>query len=243
MILLVFGLAACAAPQKANPWMSPAQIAEGMSPGEVRNGGRAPRETYRQTIVISIREEVSGRGFEGRGVVAVMPGHALRMVLLGPGGTTAMDCWIRDGRWRVAIPGLDRIVRGDRSTPRSTMRGLPIDLLERWLIAPWGGTIVAAHPGHVRADGSIAGEDGIVAWMLRNAGSEVREEAATSARAWFFDHGKLVGRVTGTQRETPQGRFVEKVQYEGLDPAMKVAVTADPPAFGALPASTFEDPN
>jgi hypothetical protein len=240
----MFGLAISCVPQPAGlPHLTEAQLAERIPPAQVRADGRAPTETYRQTIVISIREAVSGRGFEGRGVVAVMPGRALRMILLGPGGTTAMDCWIRDGRWRVAIPGLDRIVRGDRSTPRSTMRGLPIDLLERWLVAPWGGTIVAAHRGTVRADGSVGGEQGTVAWLLRNAGTEIREEHFPAARAWFFDRGKLVGWVEGTSQELTQGRFVAHVEYRGLDPGMIVEVTADPPAFGPLPASTFEDPN
>jgi hypothetical protein len=240
----LFGLVvSCAAETGATPHLSAPQLAERIGPAEVRASGRSPTETYRQAIVISIRDAVSGRGFEGRGVVAVMPGHALRMILLGPGGTTAMDAWIRDGRWRVAIPGLDRIVRGDRSTPRTTMRGLPIDLLDRWLIAPWGGKIVAAHRGTVRADGAIVGEEGLVAWMLRNAGTEIREERFPRARAWFFEHGRLVGRVEGTEREGPEGRFVEHVEYGGLYPAMTVSVTADPPAFGPLPASTFEDPN
>lgn len=240
----MFGLVISCAPGAAGmPRLTEAQLAERISPAEVRAEGRSPTETYRQTIVISIREAISGRGFEGRGVVAVMPGRALRMILLGPGGTTAMDCWIRDGRWRVAIPGLDRIVRGDRSTPRATMRGLPIDLLDRWLVAPWGGTIVAAHRGVVRTDGAVGGERGLVAWMQRNAGSEIREESFPAARAWFFDHGKLVGRVEGTSQENAKGRFVAHVEYRGLDPAMMVTVTADPPAFGPLPASTFEDPN
>jgi hypothetical protein len=240
----MFGLVtSCARPAGGLPHLTEAQLASRMSPAEVRVDGRAPTATYRQTIVISIREALSGRGFEGRGVVAVMPGRALRMILLGPGGATAMDCWIRDGRWRVAIPGLDRIVRGDRTTPRSTMRGLPIDLLDRWLIAPWGGTIVAAHRGRVQTDGSVGGDRGVVAWMLRNAGTEIREERFPEARAWFFDHGKLVGRVEGTSQEREGSRFVEHVEYRGLDPGMIVTVTADPPAFGPLPASTFEDPH
>jgi hypothetical protein len=214
-----------------------------MSPREVRALGRAPTETYRQTLSILIRDEVSGRGFEGRGVVAVMPGRALRMVLLGPGGSTAMDAWIREGKWRVAIPALDRIARGDRSTPRSSMRGLPIDLLERWLIAPWGGKVVTAHQGTVGADGSIGGRDAFVAWLLRDGGTEVREETVDRARAWFFDRGRLVGTVDGSQSETPRGRFAVHVEYRGIDPAMTVSVKAEPPAFGVLPESTFADPD
>src|SRR5947209_6876614 len=67
---------------------------------------RVATSDYRQEVLVSVRDDVAGLGFEGRGVVAVRPGHALRMILIGPGGTTAMDVWLRDGAFRVAIPAI-----------------------------------------------------------------------------------------------------------------------------------------
>jgi len=164
---------------------------------------RRPTQDFRQEIRISIRDGVSGRGFEGRGALAVRPGHALRMILLGPGGTTAMDVWIRDGRFRVAIPALDRSVRGDGSTPREKLRGMPIDLLTRWLVAPFGGVVVSAHVGRVEDSGAVVGDDtrGFVAFLKRDRTFEVRSRVVgddrIDARAWWFERGRIVAFLDG----------------------------------------------
>jgi hypothetical protein len=70
------------------------------------------------------------------------PHGALRMILLGPGGTTALDLWVRDDQFRFAIPALDLRKRGDASTPRSAMRGLPVDFLRWWLLRPAAGALL-----------------------------------------------------------------------------------------------------
>jgi hypothetical protein len=71
------------------------------------------------------------------------------MVLLGPGGTTALDLWLDGGRVRFAVPALELLRRGDASTPRASMRGLPVDFLGWWLLRPFEGTLLwyAREPG------------------------------------------------------------------------------------------------
>jgi hypothetical protein len=64
------------------------------------------------------------------------------MVLVGPGGTTALDLWLRDDAFRFAVPALDLLRRGDVTTPRSAMRGLPVDFLRWWLLRPFDGRLV-----------------------------------------------------------------------------------------------------
>lgn len=174
-----------------------------------------PTRIVKQELSIAIVDLASGKGFEGRGVVMVKPREALRMILLGPGGTTAMDVWIVQGRFRVAIPALDRVVRGDASTPRETMRGLPVDLLWRWLVDPFGGTLVAA-----RAEG-----EGVLAFLKRGGTAfEIRRRDAAGTDGWFYEHGKLIGYAHGREIRLGDASFPEDVDYTGLDPAMKVHV-------------------
>ena len=64
------------------------------------------------------------------------------MILLGPGGTTSLDLWLQADAFRFAIPAIDLLRRGDASTPRSDMRGLPVDFLRWWLLRPTSGTLL-----------------------------------------------------------------------------------------------------
>lgn len=64
------------------------------------------------------------------------------MILLGPGGTTALDLWARGDRFRFAVPALDLLKRGDASTPRASLRGLPVDFLRWWMLRPAAGTLL-----------------------------------------------------------------------------------------------------
>jgi len=91
---------------------------------------------------LALKEPVTGRTLEARGAVAIAPPDALRMILLGPGGTTALDLWVRGEKFRFAIPAIDLLRRGDASTPRASMRGLPVDFLSWWLLRPASGTLL-----------------------------------------------------------------------------------------------------
>src|SRR4029079_240686 len=63
-------------------------------------------------------------------------------ILLGPGGTTALDLWAKDDQFRFAVPAIDLLRRGDASTPREQMRGLPVDFLKWWLLRPAEGSLL-----------------------------------------------------------------------------------------------------
>ncbi|WP_437792628.1 hypothetical protein [Sorangium sp. So ce693] len=118
--------------------------------------GAGPR-TLR--VRMALREPRTGRMLEARGAIAVAPPAiegraraagsdtpepegALRMILLGPGGTTALDLWARGDRFRFALPALDLLRRGDASTPRASLRGLPVDFLRWWMLHPAAGTLL-----------------------------------------------------------------------------------------------------
>jgi hypothetical protein len=132
-------------------------------------------------IALALREPFTGKVMEARGAVALDPPSGLRMILLGPGGTTALDLWARDDRYRFAVPALDLLRRGDARTPRSSRRGLPIDFLRWWLLRPAEGTLlwftrVGTEDRFVLRDGGAivdlrAADDGTI-WARRTTWDE-----------------------------------------------------------------------
>lgn len=214
--MLLVGCGGSAAVPKP-PQLDLAQLhdASTLSRTQLREREKNLSGILKQELSIGIVDLASGKGFEGRGVVMVQPRTALRMILLGPGGTTAMDVWIAGGKFRVAIPALDRVARGDASTPRSTMRGLPVDLLWRWLVDPFGGTVV-----HARTTPT-----GVLAFLKRGPTSfEIRARDPRGTDGWFFERGKLIGYAHGREEKIGDAWFPVDVEYTGLDPAMKVHV-------------------
>lgn len=249
-VLAVVALLGCGRggpPPTPPPRLTRAELEAGprLSPAELRTLARAPRTDVRQTLRIALLEGVSGRGFEGRGALVVRPGQALRMILLGPGGTTAMDVWIGGPRFRAAIPALDRIVRGDETTPRATMRGLPIDLLRRWLVAPFGGRLVHARRATVDATGRVVPGEGLLAFSLFEHDLVVRAREGDRERGWFFAHGAVHGHVEGRLTTLSDGSlFPSAVVFDGDDPPLRVTVTAETTELApGVPDSAFADPD
>jgi len=102
--------------------------------------GSVPRTTR---ITLTIKEPYTGQEFRSRGAVAVHPDrHALRMIMLGPGGTTALDLWVHEQEFRFEIPALELLERGDADTPPKAMRGLPVRFLSWWLLRPFAGRLL-----------------------------------------------------------------------------------------------------
>lgn len=93
-------------------------------------------------IALALREPLSGRTLESRGALAVAPPESLRMIMLGPGGTTSLDLWLHADEFRFVVPAIELLRRGNANTPRKEMRGLPIDFLHWWLLRPTSGTLL-----------------------------------------------------------------------------------------------------
>lgn len=87
-----------------------------------------------------LREPRSGRTVEGRGAIAVAPGRAVRMILLGGAGSTMLDAWVSTDRYRIAVPALDSVRRGGEAE----VADLPVGFLRWWFLAPLTGTLFAA---------------------------------------------------------------------------------------------------
>lgn len=135
---------ACASPAKITPPKPPTLAEWRGALADLRALGIAATGDGPRTLklALAMREPFTGRRTEARGAVALSPERrAVRMILVGPGGTTAFDLWMTADRFRVSVPAIDLLRRGDASTPRAEMRGLPVDFLRFWLLAPTRGDL------------------------------------------------------------------------------------------------------
>lgn len=87
-----------------------------------------PRSPWAAGLRMTMQEPRTGRTLDGRGALAVAPGRALRMILVGPAGTTMLDAWATATRWRIAVPPAGVLRRGGADEPAE----LPVGFL-RWL--------------------------------------------------------------------------------------------------------------
>jgi hypothetical protein len=101
-----------------------------------------PHRPYVERVQISVVDPRTGQLFRARGAVAISPDHAARLVLLGPGGTTALDLWVTRDRFRFSIPSIKLERRG--GSDLSDVRGLPIGFFRWWFLSPLGGELVLA---------------------------------------------------------------------------------------------------
>lgn len=146
LVFVAAMVAGCAAPRLEPPvppslagWRAALSELEGLRAEATGDGPR----TFK--LSVALREPITGRRTEARGAVALSPAdRAVRMILVGPGGTTAFDLWIRADQFRVSIPAVDVLRRGDASTPKEQMRGLPVDFLRWWLLDPTRGDLLWA---------------------------------------------------------------------------------------------------
>jgi len=207
-------------------------------------------------LSLALREPFTGRLTEACGAVAISPAdRALRMILLGPGGTTAFDLWIRADKFRMAIPAVDLLRRGDATTPRAQMRGLPVDFLRWWMLDPTQGALLwadrtagdkryvlrdggAVTSLRVHPNGSLSAERRT--WAPAPAAQVDASATVTDASRVLVDEEKVAAdRVgCGRARYTQASTGVEiEIQCEAIEP--------NPPserAFRDPDAAEEEDP-
>jgi hypothetical protein len=131
-----------------------------------------PERPYGIVVRVSLRERKSGRVFVARGAIAVDPHRALRMILLGPGGATALDAWVTPGAYRLELPALGVLRRGGTSVEP----GLPIDFFRWWFLSPLDGRLLASS---VRSGGA----EGTGRWFVlrRDGATVILEDAGRSS--------------------------------------------------------------
>ena len=148
-----------------------------------------PQKPYVERIRMVMKDPRTGREISARGALAIAPDRAARMLLVGPGGVTALDVWVTPDRFRFVVPAIHYERRGGRDPEES--KGLPIGLLRWWFLAPLGGRLLAAE---VRGDAT--------AWLIRDGAATVfvREQAL---------------RFAASRREGGRSEIIEWSGHEG----------------------------
>lgn len=187
-----------------------------------------PEHAYVERVRLAITDPRSGKRYEARGAVAISPGRAARMILVGPGGTTALDVWVTKDRFRFSVPAISLQKRG--GTDPAEARGLPIGMLRWWFLSPLAGRILLARS--TPSESSWILRDGRATVTLRSDGKRFialrREGEGLEAIEWV---ARGLVPQSGAHGQYIEGRFglrVEVVVEEVLSTEPDPEAFADP---------------
>lgn len=226
------GLLGCSAPAPA-PSLPPGP--EGIAAWRQARGQveairerHAPGVPYRMNVSLELTQVQLGQRMRARGAVAVRPPDSLRMILLGPGGTTALDLWICRDAFRFAVPAIDLERRGDAHTPPEQLRGLPVSFLRWWFLRPLDGRLLSFVDGDVGR--RFVMRDGTdVVHLFAPSGGPLRAE-----RRSLLDAEEVVVDGDGTCGE---------VRYLQGSTGLDITVRCEELTTGSPPAAAFADPD
>ena len=202
--------------------------------GKLRDARRA---AAKQTVKLTLSAPIMPEPLSARGAVAFSPPHDLRMILLGPGGGTALDLWIHDRVFRFSVPAIGRTVRGNELTPANKKRGLPVDFLRWWMLDPFGGELVYAREsdsalGFVLRDRAPDGSTAYVDGEVFRDGQVDATRTTWSARGEKIDEERLHATAIGCGR----------VDYVQASTGLSVAAICESESAG-VNARAFVDPD
>jgi hypothetical protein len=230
LVALSIALAGCAADASSRtPPLDPAAFVEARTRIEAWQRASAGERT--EKIALRVDAPYMPAAMTARGAVAVRPPEALRMILLGPGGTTAMDLWSKGDRYRFAIPALDRTMRGDASTSAEQKRGLPVDFLRWWMLRPLGGRLLAARRDGATLEVLLADGDRVTEARLEPSGK------LSAHRRWWTERDGLVDE----EWLEAAGPGCSRVTYRQRSTSIEVEATCESRRDGASEAA-FEEP-
>jgi hypothetical protein len=189
--------------------------------------GAVSDRPYAVELRVFMREPWTGRSFEARGALAVYPHNAARMVLVGPGGATALDMWITRDRWRFLVPAVD--YRRAGGADAASARGLPVGFFRWWFLAPLDGRLLTATRTGDRRTFVLREGDGTTTLQERrehgreHVVAKRREAGAVEGLEWIGhgfmphagDRARYVQDTTGLEVEV----LVEAVSPDEPDPA------------------------
>jgi hypothetical protein len=187
-----------------------------------------PDRPYVERVRLAISDPRTGKRYEARGAVAVSPDRAARMMLVGPGGTTALDVWVTKERFRFAVPAINLQKRG--GTDPEDARGLPIGMLRWWFLSPLAGRVLLARS--TAAESAWILRDGRATVTLRSDGQRFvalrREAGALEGIEWIARGLVPQSGAHGQYLEGRYGLRVEVVVEEVLETEPDPEAFADP---------------
>jgi hypothetical protein len=177
---------------------------------------------------VTLREPATDRVVAGRGGIAVAPGRALRIIVIGVAGVTLLDAWVTPDRWRLAVPAANLVRRGERDAPAD----LPIDLLRWWFFSPLRGELFAASPEAV--------------WLLRDGRAVIELRTGTCDRGQRLRVSRRQAGYVETVDECRSGvapSAGDHVEYQQGPPGVTLELALESITPGAPPAEAFTDPD
>ncbi|MBI4952212.1 MAG: hypothetical protein HY908_09270 [Myxococcales bacterium] len=198
---------------------------------ELRRRAR-PATRYKMEVAVDFEHRPSGTHQRARGAVAVAP-DALRMILLGPGGTTALDVWMCRAAFRMSVPAADLEVRGTVHDDPAKLRALPVGFLGYWFLRPYAGSLLAFVPDGDGRRFVLRDGDAVVDVRLLPGPSGQEERVTLRRRA-----------PSGAELFTSDGASCGRVRYVEEDVGLELAVEClglDRDA--ELPEQAFADPD
>ena len=194
-----------------------------------------PTKPYVARVRLAIVSPRTGRRIEARGALAVDPRKAARLVMVGPGGMTALDAWVTPERYRIEVPAIHKQQRGGRALDDTF--GVPVGFLRWWILAPLEGELLTvdvaaegsagATPRMVLRDGpstfAVTAEKDRITVLRRTTAAAGEEKAQEDVVRWFAptlapaagQHGEYLDRVHGIAVDV----VVEDVMPDPPDPA------------------------
>jgi hypothetical protein len=139
-----------------------------------------PKEPYTLVVAVDMVEPYTGRTFTARGGLAVMPGRAVRLQLLGPGGSTALDAWLSRERFRFDVPAVDVHKRGAIDGPEAA--GLPVGFFRFWFLSQLEGRLLFAKPTREGTYFVLRDGDATVEMFRATHGGHVEAERVEKGR-------------------------------------------------------------
>jgi hypothetical protein len=229
------GYRALAEPQRAPrpPALSLTEFRSGLARlAEIRDASSLPR-----TLRVSIRVSSPSvkRALAARGAVAISPPDSLRMILLGPAGTTALDLWIGGDRFRVAVPAIGLKQRGKLTDPAMGRRGVPVTLLRYWLLRPARGRLLWLERSqqrwrYVLRDGDALND--LVVWNDGHLGARLS--------AWS---SRKTAPTTDEESLSAAGVGCASAQYSERSTGLSVSVFCEGESLGLPSPRALADPD
>jgi outer membrane biogenesis lipoprotein LolB len=205
--------------RSSEPSQSP--TIDGASWREAQRSLQELRETFAPdagTMRVAVRFVAASKDLQvsGRGAVARRPPDDLRMILVGPGGMTALDLLVRGDAWWLAIPSRDRVLHNEEDGEEA--RGLPVTFLRWWLLRPLSGRLLSvseAPTGRV--------------FVLRERDATIRVQRR--------GEGLVMDRKSpsGTERMSVSGPGCGTAVYEHVDARIRAEVRCEAEVGGVDP--------
>lgn len=192
-----------------------------------------PAKPYAETVRVVVNDPRTGHVIEARGVIAVSPGKAARMIVVGPGGMTALDLWVTPARFRFVVPALHLERRG--GTDAGDSLGLPVGMLRWWFVSPLAGRLLSAESDATSKRWTLKDHEAVVSLRVSAERSRYRATRRERGRLEEIDTNAIVP-AAGTH-----GRYVDHANHVTIDVFVE-AMSPNEPAPEAFADPDLEEP-